>query len=337
MKLHQVTIVDIAKALNLSTSTVSRALTGHKSVSDATRQTVLDYSEKMDYQRNMHAISLITHKSNTIGIIVPEFISSYFPQIIMEAQEVATKAGFNTVICQSNETYETEVANTKVMLANQVDGLLISITKETKNFEHLKIFERKGVPIVFFNRVCDEMDVPKVIVDDYEGAFRAVEHLIQKGRTRIAHIGGPPSLLISNKRLNGYKAALRKYDIALDEELIIPYDLNLDKVKIYVNHLLTLNPRPDAIFAINDPTAIETLLTVKKHGLEVPKDISIVGFSNDYLSGLIEPALTTVSQPVKEIGRVAAQLLLDQMKREVSEWKSIIKVLKTELIIRKSS
>jgi len=255
----------------------------------------------------------------------------------MEAQETATKAGYNMVICQSNETYETEVANTKVMLANQVDGLLISITKETKNFDHLKIFQRKGIPIVFFNRVCDEMNVPKVIVDDYDGAFRAVEHLIKKGRKRIAHIAGPPSLLISNKRLNGYKAALRKYDMPLDEELIIPYDLNLDKVKIYVNHLLNLDPRPDAIFAINDPTAIETLLTVKKHGLKVPKDISIVGFSNDYLSGLIEPALTTVSQPVKEIGKVATQLLLDQMKRDVNEWKSMIRVLKTELIVRKSS
>lgn len=337
MKRHQVTIIDIAKAVNMSKSTVSRALTNHKSVNETTKQKVLEIAEKMDYQRNMHAISLITHKTNTIGIIVPEFLSSYFPQIIMEAQEVATKAGYNMVICQSNETYETEVANTKVMLANQVDGLLISITKETKNFDHLKIFQRKGIPIVFFNRVCDEMNVPKVIVDDYDGAFRAVEHLIKKGRKRIAHIAGPPSLLISNKRLNGYKAALRKYNIPLDEDLIIPYDLNLDKVKIYVNHLLNLQPRPDAIFAVNDPTAIETILAVKKYGLKVPKDISIVGFSNDYISGLLEPALTTVSQPVKEIGRVATQLLIDQIKRDVNEWKSMIRVLKTELIIRKSS
>lgn len=181
------------------------------------------------------------------------------------------------------------------------------------------------------------MNVPKVIVDDYDGAFRAVEHLIKKVRQHIAHIAGPPSLLISNKRLNGYKAALRKYNLPLDEDLIIPYDLNLDKVKIYVNHLLNLDPRPDAIFAVNDPTAIKTILPVKKYGLKVPKDISIVGFSNDYLSALIDPALTTVSQPIKEIGRVAMQLLLDQIKRDVTEWKSMIRVLKIELIIRKSS
>lgn len=337
MKRHQITIVDIAKQLNLSKSTVSRALTGHPSVNAATRQAVLELAEKLDYQRNMLAISLVTRKTNTIGIIVPEFTSSYFPNITIGAQEVASKAGYNTVICQSNETYETEVANTKVMLANQVDGVLVSITKETKNFDHLKIFQRKGIPIVFFNRVCDEMDVPKVIVDDYDGAFRAVNHLIERGRKRIAHLSGPPSLKISEKRQNGYKAALRKHNIELDEELVIPYDLSLDKVHIYVNHLLNLPHPPDAIFAINDPTAIEIIQVVKKRGLRVPEDIAVVGFSNDFASGLIHPSLTTVSQPVKEIGGTAAQLLIDQMSRDVADWKSIIRVLKTELIVRNSS
>lgn len=337
MKRHQVTIIDIARELNLSKSTVSRALTGHPSVNAATRQAVLEFAEKMDYQRNMLAISLITKKTNTIGIIVPEFHSSYFPKAIIGAQEVASKAGYNTVICQSNETYETEVANTKVMLANQVDGILVSITKETRNFDHLKIFQRKGIPIVFFNRVCDEMDVPKVIVDDYDGAFRAVNHLIERGRKRIAHLAGPSSLKISEKRLNGYTAALRKNNIEFDEELVISYDLNVDKVKIYVNHLLNMDNPPDAIFAVNDPTAIEAIQVIRKRGLNVPKDIAVVGFSNDFASGLIEPALTTVSQPVKEIGQTAAQLLIDQINRDVADWKTIIRVLKTELIVRRSS
>ncbi|RPD42944.1 LacI family DNA-binding transcriptional regulator [Chitinophaga barathri] len=337
MKRHQVTIIDIAKELNLSKSTVSRALTGHKSVKPDTRQAVLELAEKLDYQRNMLAISLITKKTNTIGIIVPEFHSSYFPKAIIGAQEVASKAGYSTVICQSDETYETEVANTRVMLANQVDGILVSITKETKNFDHLKIFQRKGIPIVFFNRVCDEMDVPKVIVDDYDGSFRAVSHLIERGRKRIAHLAGPYSLKISEKRLNGYKAALRKHNVAFDEDLVISYDLNIDKVKIYVNHLLNMENPPDAIFAVNDPTAIETIQVIKKRGLRVPEDIAVVGFSNDFVSGLIDPALTTVAQPVKEIGQAAAQLLIDQINREVGDWKAIIRVLKTELIIRKSS
>ncbi|AXY75592.1 LacI family transcriptional regulator [Paraflavitalea soli] len=337
MKRHQITIVDIAQKLNLSKSTVSRVLTGHPSVSEKTRKAVLELADQLDYSRNMLSISLLNKKSNTIGIIVPEFISSYFPQVIMGAQEVAAQEGYNVIIGHSNETYETEVANTKLMLANQVDGLLISITKETRNFDHLKVFERKGIPIVFFNRVCEDMNVPKVVVDDYEGAFRAVEHLIKRKKKRIAHLAGPDTLSISVKRLRGYRDALKKYNIPIDEELIIPYDLTIAKVKIYVNHLLRLDNPPDAIFAINDPTAIEALQIVKKKGLQVPRDIAIVGFSNDNISGLIEPALTTVSQPVREMGNTAAQLLVDQINRDISEWKSIIRVLKTELIVRKSS
>ncbi|MBC9932034.1 LacI family DNA-binding transcriptional regulator [Chitinophaga qingshengii] len=337
MKRHQVTIVDIAKALNLSKSTVSRALTGHPSVKEDTRQAVLELAEKMDYQRNMLAISLITRKTNTIGIIVPEFTSSYFPNVTIGAQEVASKAGYTTVICQSNESYETEVANTKVMLANQVDGILVSLSKETRNFDHLKIFQRKGIPIVFFNRVCDDMDVPKVIVDDFEGAFKAVSYLIEKGRKRIAHLSGPASLRISEKRLNGYKAALKKHNIPYDDSLVIPYDLNTDMVHIYVTHLLSLPQPPDAIFAISDPTAIEIIQVIKKKGLRVPEDIAVVGFSNDFASGLIHPSLTTVAQPVKDIGRTAAQLLIDQINRDLADWKSIIRVLKTELIVRESA
>jgi LacI family transcriptional regulator/LacI family repressor for deo operon, udp, cdd, tsx, nupC, and nupG len=337
MKVHQVTITDIARRLNISKSTVSRVLTGHPNVKEKTRAAVLELAEKLDYQRNMLSVSLLNRKSNTIGIIVPEFLSSYFPHVIMGAQEVAQAAGYHMIICHSNENYETEVANTKLMLATQVDGLLVSLTKETRNFDHLRIFERKGIPIVFFNRVCDDMSSPKVVVDDYDGAYRAVEHLIKRKKKRIAHLAGPDTLSMSKKRLLGYKDALRNNNIPIDEELIIPYDLTIAKVKIYIKYLLNLDNPPDGIFAINDPSAIEALQIIKKRGLRVPQDIAIVGFSNDYISSLVDPALTTVSQPVFEIGKTASQLLIDQINRDVSEWKSIIKVLKTELIIRKSS
>ena len=337
MKKHQITIIDIARELNLSKSTVSRALTGHPKVNAATREAVLALAEKLDYQRNMIALNLVTSKTQTIGIIVPEFLTSFFPQVIIGAQEVAAKAGYNIIVSQSNESYETEVANTKVMLANRVDGVLVSLSKETRNFEHLKIFQRKGIPIVFFNRVCDEMQVPKVVVNDYDGAFKAVEHLIQTGKKRIAHLAGPDSLIISRKRLNGYLDALRKYNLPIVDDLIIPYDLTIDKVKIYVKHLLELENPPDALFAINDPTAIEATQIIKKKGLRIPEDIAVVGFSNDYASALIEPSLTTVSQPVREIGSTALQLLLDQMEREVADWKAITRTLKTDLIIRDST
>lgn len=337
MKRHQVTIIDIAEELNISKSTVSRALTGHPSVRKQTREAVMELAKQMDYQRNMLAINLSSSQSKTIGIIVPEFVTSFFPIVIMGAQEIAAQSGYSVLISQSNETYETEVANANVMLANRVDGVLISMTRETKNFDHFAIFKRKGIPMVFFNRVCHEIEVPKVVVDDYEGAFKATEHLILSGKQRIAHLAGPPSLYISRKRLEGYKDALRKHKRPIIDELIISYDLNLEKVKIYVKYLLDLPEPPDALFAVNDPTALEALKVIKERGLVIPEQMAVVGFSNDYGSALIEPGLTTVSQPTREIGQVSAQLLLDQINTDSSVWKPITRVLKTELIIRGSS
>ncbi|MFY7898960.1 MAG: LacI family DNA-binding transcriptional regulator [Chitinophagaceae bacterium] len=337
MKLHQITIKDIAKELHLSKSTVSRVLTGHPKVKEATRKLVLDFAAKVEYQKNSFAINLVTKKSNLIGIMVPEFMSTYFPKVIIGAQNKISSEGYNLLITQSNESYETEVSNAKVLMANQVDGVLVSVTKETRNFEHLMAFKRKGIPIVFFNRICEEMDVPKVVVDDYDGAFKAVEHLIQIGKKRIAHLAGPENLSISRRRLNGYYAALRKYKIPIDEELIISYDLTMEKVKIYVNHLLSLPNPPDALFAINDPTAIEAMKVIKKRGLQIPKDIAVVGFSNDQLSELIETPLTTVAQPIQLIGETAAEMLLHLIKTDITEWKPITKTMITELIIRQST
>ncbi|WP_207534413.1 LacI family DNA-binding transcriptional regulator [Desertivirga arenae] len=337
MKSHQTTIIDIAQKLNLSKSTVSRALTGHPNVKEETRKAVLALAEELDYQRNIFSISLITNKTKTIGIIVPEFITSFFPQVIIGAQEVASQQGYNLLVSQSNESYETEVANAKVMLTNRVDGLLVSLSKETRNFDHLKAFHKRGVPVVFFNRVCEEMMVPKVVVDDYDAAFKAVEHLIQIGKRRIAHLAGPESLAISRKRLNGYKDALKKHNIKIDEDLIISYDLTLSKVRIYVKHLLDNDNPPDALFAINDPTAIEAIQIIKQMGRRIPEDIAVVGFSDNYASSFIEPSLTTISQPVKEMGEVAMQLLLDQVDKEMSKWKPLVKVLNTELIVRNST
>jgi DNA-binding LacI/PurR family transcriptional regulator len=337
MKNHQTTIFDIARELGISKSTVSRALTGHPNVHASTREKVLKLAGDLEYQRNMYSIGLMKKRSHTIGILVPEFTRSFFPQVIIGAQERAKEAGYTLIIGQSDESYETEVANAKVMLAYQVDGLLVSMTRETKNFDHLKIFQRKGIPIVFFNRVCDEMIVPKVIVEDYEGAYAAVQHLIDRGRKRIAHLSGPESLSISRRRKSGYMDALRKNNIKADDDLVVHYDLSLSKVKIYVNFFLTLPNRPDAIFCINDPTAIETIRIIKENGLRIPEDIAVVGFSNDYVSSLIEPPLTTVEQPISEMGRTAADLLIKQIDLSIEQWKAPTVVLKTKVIVRSSS
>lgn len=337
MKGHQTTIIDIARELNLSKSTVSRALTGHPNVKAKTREQVLALAAQMDYQRNQLAISLLTSRTQTIGIIVPEFLSFFFPKVIIGAQEVLARAGYNVVICHSNESYETEVANARGLLASRVDGLLVSHTKETRNFDHFRVFERKGIPVVFFNRICEDMPVSKVTVDDYEGAFRAVEHLIESGKRRIAHLAGPDSLQNSRNRLNGYRDALLKHSIPINPELIITYDLNLDKANIYVNHLLNLPEPPDALFAINDPTAIEALKVIKSRNLRMPDDIAVIGFSDDPISALVEPGLTTVAQPVTEIGEQAARLLLNQLQNEDDRFEPETVVLSTQLIVRGST
>jgi DNA-binding LacI/PurR family transcriptional regulator len=331
---HQVTIVDIAQELGISKSTVSRALRGQSDIHPGTRQAVLDMAGQLDYQPNQLAHSLVKSRTNTVGILVPEFVSSFFPKVIIAAQQTLKQAGYGVVICQSEESYETEVANARTLLANRVDGLLVSHTKETRNFEHLRTFQRKGIPVVFFNRVCEDMDVPKVTVDDYRGAFQAVEHLIQAGYRRIAHLAGPDSLPNSRNRLNGYRDALTQYDLPIDPELIISYDLTLEKANIYANHLLNLPQPPDALFAMNDPTAIEVLKVCRSRNIRVPDNLAIVGFSDDPIAALIDPPLTTVAQPIDEIGREAARLLLRVLQgNETGEQV----VLPTQLVIRQSS
>lgn len=334
---HQTTIYDIARQLNISKSTVSRALTNHPEVKEETKKAVLRLAKKLDYQRNVMSINLISRKSHLIGIIVPEFNTSFFPQVVTGAQAVATNYGYNIIVSPSNEDFETEVNNTRAMLSSQVDGILVSITKETKDFEHLKIFQRKGIPIVFFNRVCEEMLVPKVVIDDYDAAFGAAEHLIQTGKTRIAHLSGPDCLVTSRKRTQGYIDALRKHNIPLYDNFLIPYDLTLGKVKVYVKYLMELKNPPDGLFVANDPAGIEAIQTIKKMGIQIPKDIGIVGFSNDYGSDLIEPGLTTVAQPVQLIGSTAMNLLLNLMDKDVKDWKAVTKTLESTLIVRNST
>lgn len=341
MKTRQTSIIDIARELGISKSTVSRALSGHPSVKEKTRIDVLELAEKMDYERNTLALSLANKKTRVIGIIVPEILNSFFPSVIYGAEEHLNVEKYKTIICHSNENYEKEVENVKLLLSQQVDGIILSHSKETRNFDHLKLIQRRGIPLVMFNRVTDMVEVPKVVIDDYEAAFNAVEHLIKNGRKRIAHLAGPDSLINSKHRLNGYLDALTKNKIPIDNELIISYDLSIDKVKIYIKHFLDLVPRPDAIFCMNDPTAIAAMSVIQDRKLHIPKDVAVLGFSNDNSSALTSPPLTTVSQPTFEIGREAAKLIMQEIKsNEKNEPVAANKrtvVLKAQLIIREST
>ncbi|GAC1430503.1 MAG: LacI family DNA-binding transcriptional regulator [Chitinophagaceae bacterium] len=336
-KKHMATIVDIARALNISKSTVSRALHEHSDINRQTRDAVLNMARQLDYQPNLLAQSLVNSKTNTIGIIVPEFLTYFFPTVIIGAQEVAAAAGYNVIICQSQESFKTEVANTNVLLASRVDGVLISMTKETKKFEHFKTFGRYGIPVVFFNRICEEIDTSKVLVNDYEGAFKAVEHLIQNGYKNIAHIGGPPVLRITHNRLNGYTDALKKYKLPVKKDMIVHSDLSPKAAWQCAGKLLNRKNRPDAVFCVNDPTAIQLMLFAKKKRIIIPDELGVVGFSNDPMAAVIEPSLTTVEQPVADMGRTAMHILLDAIKQGVTNFSPLRQSLQTSLIVRQSS
>lgn len=330
---HEVTIMDIARQLGISKSTVSRALRGHTDIHEGTRQMILDLAKELDYEPNPLANALLKRRTNIIGMLVPEFRHYFFPTIIMGAQAVLSKAGYNLMIFQSDESYETEVANVKALLRSRVDGLLVSITGKTENFDHFRTVLQKEVPLVFFNRVCPELETPQVIIDDYSGAFQAVEHLIEQGYQRIAHLAGPTILSIARYRLQGYLDAMEKHNLPIEAGLVVYHDLTEESARDCARQLLDLPSPPEAIFAVNDPSALEVLLLAKQRKIKVPQDLGIVGFSNDPVSALIEPALTTVEQPVWEIGEQSAQLLLEQLEQPRLE----TKVLKTRLIVRDSS
>ena len=335
-KRHQTTIIDIAKSLGVSNSTVSRALHGHADISPETRQAVLDKALQLDYQPNQLAYNLVKSKTNTIGMIVPEFHNPFFPNVIIGAHEVLTRAGYNLTIMQSNESYQVEISNTKAMLANRIDGLLISLTQETNNFDHLSVFEKRGIPLVLFNRVCEQIDVPKVVVNDFEASFQAVEHLIMNGYERIAHLGGPLTLSVSRERLRGYKAALEKHGKTIDDHMVIQGMLTQQKARIYGQYLLDLADRPDAIFAVNDSAAIEIMLMAKEKGISIPDELGVVGFSDNPESAYIGPGLTTVRQPTLEMGRTTADWVLQLVDMDDVHLPEK-KILQTELIVRGSS
>lgn len=223
-----------------------------------------------------------------------------------------------------------------MLVSNRVDGLLISLSSQTKNVEHLEHLIAKQIPIVLFDRVTSDLDVSKVVVDDHNGAFKGVEHLIKTGCKRIAFIGGPDSLYVSDQRLRGYRDAIRNYNIAFDEELVIHCkDLHTDPTEA-THKLLDLPQRPDAIFCMNDPVAILAMQVLKEKGIRIPDEISLVGFTNEPVSQFIEPSLTTIAQPAYQMGQTAAKLFIQQLDNK-QDFKPITKVLPTELIIRNTT
>ena len=335
MKKNITTIKDIAAALNLSTSTVSRALTDHPDVGGKTKKAVLKLAAEMEYQPNNIALSLKHRKTNIIGVIIPETENKFFSKTISGIQEVASRAGYNIMICQSHESANIEKDNLQTLVSSRVDGLIVALSAETTEFGHFKKVYNKGIPIVFFDRICDDLDTPKVVSDNFDGSYNATQHLIDNGCGRIAHIAGPQNLQDCRRRYEGYLSALQKNNIPIDKELIVFSDFQKSDIKKYTLKLLGLPAPPDAIMAINDSAAIEMMHIIKNKNLKIPEDIAMVGFNNDHVSAFVSPPLTSLEFHPFEIGQAAGEMLLQQLNND--EYMPEKKVINSRLKIRASS
>lgn len=340
MKFEALTIKDIAQALGLSTSTVSRALRDSYEISPETKKMVMEYAEKHNYHPNPIALSLKERRSRSIGVIVCEIANSYFSQVINGIESIAYKKGYNVIIAQSRESFDREMLNLQYLTSRSIDGLIISVSTETTDFGYLKELNRKGMPIVFFDRIVNEIDTHKVIADNYKGAYDATRHLLQSGYRRIAAISNPALLSITRERLAGFRAALSEMGVPAEESLIKYCQhggMILPEVETVMEELLKMRPRPDAIFTTADKLTINCLRLLKAKGLKVPQDIGLLGFSNTDLTELLDPPLSVIKQPAFEMGELSMQLLLQliESKRPVTEFET--KMLSTELLIRGST
>jgi len=341
MKFTQVTIKDIARELGISPSTVSRALKDHPDISSKTKEAVNALAAKLNYQPNIVALNLRQKKTFTIGVVIPELVHFFFSTVISGIEDVAYEAGYSVILSQSNESYEREKKDIKALFNSRVDGMLISISRETKNFEHIESVIAKGIPVVFYDRTFKGPDSSNVIVDDYVGAKEAVTHLIEQGYKRIAFLEASPGLIVTADRKQGYLDAIKEHGLEMREAFIQECAIgSLEEGKRATKKLLNMPVSPDAVFAANDLMATGAMQSIKEKGLSIPQDIGVVGFSNWSFGSLIEPPLTTVDQPGYEMGQEAARLLIRQIElsdKNQGDPQPETRVLKTRLIVRDSS
>lgn len=336
MKSSQLTIKDIARSLNVSISTVSRALKDHPDISQETKDLIRSYAEKFNYRPNVLALSLRRQRSYSIGLIIPAIVHHYFSSVISGIEELAHKEGYNLIICQSNENQYREMINLQTLIDHRVDGILVSLSKTTQSYEHFSEALANGVPIVFFDRVCEQLETDKVITDDFEGGRIATEYLINKGCKNIIHLAAPQNLLIGRERRNGYCEALRKAGIEVREDRILKCDTR-EEVQTLRQHILNLAPDLDGIFAVNDSTAIAVIQVLQHNGFRIPEDISVIGFGDGPNASIINPELTTVVQKGYEMGRESVKLLLQRLNNPAADINYQTKVFKPTLKIRQSA
>ncbi len=333
----EVTIYDIAARLNISPATVSRGLKNYRHISKNTTKKIHEAAKEMGYRSNSFASNLRTKRSNTLGVIVPRLNSYFMSGVLAGMENVAQDAGYNLIISQSLETLKKETANADTMFNSRVDGLLVSLSYDTKNINHLQQYINKKVPLVFFDRVFETDQCTSIVIDNVKAGYEITKHLIEQGCKRIVHITAKTELATYTDRLEGFKQALLEAGLPFTKDSIINTNLSENDGITAAEIILKMNPMPDAVFAANDSAAVGCMAKLIQEGIKIPGDIAVAGFNNDPISRIIQPNLTTINYPAYDMGQLAAKSLIDHLDKQTSIHTTNSIILKSELIIRASS
>lgn len=327
----------LAKELNLSISTVSKALRDSHEISSKTKEAVLTKAKQFNYQVNPFASGLRKQKSKTIAVVIPEVANNFFALAINGIESIAQEKGYHVLVYLTHEDKDKEIAITKLLQNGRVDGIMLSLSGQTSDISHLKELTEKEIPLVFFDRVAEQIDCPKITTDDFNSGVNATEHLIESGCKRIAFLSISNNLSISNKRMNGYLEALKNNKIKPDPSLLISCNGEEEKNNELIRKLLKRKKRPDGIFASVEKLAIAAYEICDELKLNIPKDIKIISFSNLQTAALLNPSLTTITQPAFEIGREAAAILFKLVEKKGHNFLQEKTVLNSTLVVRNST
>lgn len=334
---REITIYDIAKELNVSSSTVSRALQDHPEISQKTISKVKETAEKLGYRHNTFASNLRTRKTYTIGVLVHELQSNFMVSVLAGMEKVTSEAGYDLIIAHSSESFDKEAANAKNLFHKRVDGLFVSLSLQTNDLKHFKAFQDKNIPIMFFDRVDENSDATKIVIDNYRCGYQATSHLIEQGCRRIVMVTSDLRRNVYAQRHKGYQDALFDHNISYDSDLVLIKDLSEEGGRSSALEILKKRPFPDGAFITNDFTAAVCLQTLKEHGVRIPEDMAIVGFNNDKICKFVDPNLTTINYPGFDMGAIAAKNMIQHLegKSTINTTSKII--IHSELIVRGSS
>lgn len=333
---REVTIYDVAKALNISPSTVSRGLKDHPHIRKETVKKIKAAASQMGYQRNTFASSLRLKHTNTLGLLVPRLNSYFMSTVIAGIEKVTNENGFGLIISTSQEAEKQEISGVYTLFNSRVDGLMVSLASDTRNIDHFNVLFNKNIPVIFFDRVSKCPDCMNVVINNVKAGYEVTSHLIEQGCKNIVHISGNLMRNVYSERLQGYRNALNDAGIPYDKKLVIINDLSREAASVSVKNILKMNPLPDGVFTSNDTSAVEVMIALQEAGIKIPGDICVAGFNNEPVSMVVRPNLTTVDYPAELIGEIVANALIKKLKHRQQDEADTI-VVDHKLIIREST